>query len=294
MADNNAFHIKVYKIDHTTQYQFAALQTQKLKKVIIDEILVISSGSNDQTVSIAKDFAKNDTRIKVIVEKKRNGKATAVNLFLDAARNEVLVLESADTIPDSKTIERLVAPFLDDNIGITGSHPVPINTTKTFVGFAVHCLWNLHHEISLKNPKMGETIAFRKSFRKIPVLSAVDEVNIEALIRGQGYKAAYIPDAIVRNKGPETMKEFIRQRRRIYAGHLATKAEYSYIVSTSSGSKIFSILMKDIFKDIVEDFRHIIYLPKILIFSFFTIFRFNFFTFFSFFFNGFVSFNIIF
>ena len=248
-----------------------ALQNQKLEKVIIDEIIVISSGSTDKTVAIAGKFAKNDKRIQVVTELKRNGKASAVNIFIDIARNDVLILESADTIPDLKTIERLASPFIDENIGITGSHPMPVNSKKTFIGFAVNCLWNLHHEISLKNPKMGETIAFRKSFKKIPVLSAVDEVNIEALIKGQGYKALYIPDAIVRNKGPETMQDFIKQRRRIYAGHLATKEEYSYIVSTSSGTKIFAILMKNLLKESFKDVKHIILFPKIFLFSMFTI-----------------------
>lgn len=36
----------------------------------------------------------------------------------------------------------------------------------------------------------------------------MDEANIEPLIRGQGYKALYAPQAIVNNKGPETVKQF--------------------------------------------------------------------------------------
>ena len=93
---------------------------------------------------------------------------------------------------------------------------------------------------------MGEMIAFRKVFKKIPVLSAVDEANIEPLIRGQDYKAVYAPQAIVYNKGPENLREFIARRRHIYFGHIAAKHEYSYEVSTFSGLNIFGLILKHI------------------------------------------------
>ncbi len=241
-----------------------ALLRQKLHDVIIDEILVISSGSIDDTNNIVKESAKKDKRIKLTVESKRKGKASAVNIFIDNAKNEILVLESADTIPDKNTIERMVRPFKNDHIGITGSHPIPINSKKTLVGYAVHCMWDLHHQISLNHPKMGEMIAFRKSFKKIPVLSAVDEVNIEALIKGQGYKSKYIAHAIVRNKGPETLKEYISQRRRIAFGHVATKIEHGYKVSTFSGKRALYLMIKNLAKVAVTK---PLTLPKEILFS---------------------------
>jgi len=93
---------------------------------------------------------------------------------------------------------------------------------------------------------MGEMIAFKKIFKKIPELSAVDEANIEPLIRGQGYKAVYVSDAVVHNKSPETIREFIARRRHIYAGHLATRYEYSYEVSTLSNIKMLVLVLKNI------------------------------------------------
>jgi len=246
-----------------------ALERQKLKDVVIDEILIISSGSTDNTNEVAQKAMKKNPKVQLLTESKRSGKATAINIFLESARNEILVLESADTLPDRNTIERLVVPFRQKQIGITGSHPVPVNPKNTIIGYAVNALWDLHHEISLHHPKIGETIAFRKSFKKIPVLSAVDEVNIEALLRGHGYKAVYVPDAIVRNKGPETFKEFTMQRRRIYAGHLATIREYSYTVSTISGHKIFLLMLQKSLKHAVKDVKHI---PSGLFFTCTTIF----------------------
>lgn len=205
---------------------------QKLKEVCLSEILIVSSGSQDKTNRIVKEFFQKDPRIHLIKQKKRLGKAPAVDLFLRQASESLVVLSSADLILGKDTLERLVSHFKDPKVGIVGSHPVPINDPKTFFGFASHLLWKLHHEISKKRPKMGELIAFRKIFQQIPVLSAVDEANIESLIRGQGYLAVYQPEAIVYNKGPQNLQEFIARRRHIYCGHLATRYEYSYEVST--------------------------------------------------------------
>ena len=91
-------------------------------------------------------------------------------------------MESADTLPEPTTIERLLEPMCGNpDIGMTGGHPVPINDKSTFMGYAVHLLWQLHHQIAIKKPKLGELTAFRRVFYRIPYDSAVDEANMEPL-----------------------------------------------------------------------------------------------------------------
>ncbi|PJC38684.1 hypothetical protein CO044_03670, partial [Candidatus Peregrinibacteria bacterium CG_4_9_14_0_2_um_filter_38_9] len=149
------------------------------------------------TVPIAKEFAKKDSRIKVLVQEKREGKASAINLFLKSAKNDILVIESGDTIPEKDTLENLVKPFSDNGIGMSGARPMPVNDTRTFMGFVVNLLWGIHHQISLRNPKMGEMIAFRNIFQSIPKDTAVDEASIEVILKNKGYKLCYCPEAIV-------------------------------------------------------------------------------------------------
>jgi poly-beta-1,6-N-acetyl-D-glucosamine synthase len=111
------------------------------------------------------------------------------------------------------------------------------------MGFAAHMLWDLHHEINLRGFKAGEMIAFRKIFERIPFFSAVDEARVEPIVRGQGYEARYAPRAVVHNKGPVTVGDFLCQRRRNYAGHLALRQAMGYTVDTMSGLKILGILL---------------------------------------------------
>jgi|RhiMetdeSRZDD1v2_1073273.scaffolds.fasta_scaffold27087_2 poly-beta-1,6-N-acetyl-D-glucosamine synthase len=211
----------------------------------IEEIIVLASGCTDNTESIVRGFAARHPQIKLIVQPRREGKASAINLFLRHTQSDIVVLESADTVPGPLTIDHLVEPFTDPTVGMTGGHPIPTNDRRTFMGFAVHLLWSLHHQIALHQAKLGELIAFRRIFYRIPYDSAVDEASIEPLIRGQGYRLHYVPEAIVHNRGPETVGDFLKQRRRIHAGHLKILREQGYAVSTMGGGGILMALLRN-------------------------------------------------
>jgi biofilm PGA synthesis N-glycosyltransferase PgaC len=222
-----------------------AILGQKLTQARLVEIIVVASGCTDRTEDIVEGFCKEDSRIRLIREAERKGKASAINLFLREAADEILVLESADTLPEEDTIDRLVTPFVDHEIGMTGARPIPINDDRTFIGFAVQLLWRLHHHIALIQPKLGELVAFRSFVREIPADSAVDEASIESIVRKAGYRLHYVPEAVVRNKGPETVRDFVKQRRRIAAGHLHLLRGQGHRVSTLSGWTILRALVRE-------------------------------------------------
>ena len=102
-----------------------------------------------------------------------------------------------------------MAPFADPAVGMTTGRPVPVNDPGTFMGFAAHLLWELHHQINLRSFKAGEMIAFRKIFERIPYHTSVDEASIEPVVRGQEYEVRYVPKAVVYNKGPLTVGDFL-------------------------------------------------------------------------------------
>jgi poly-beta-1,6-N-acetyl-D-glucosamine synthase len=217
---------------------------QRLHNVDLVEIFVVISGCTDNTEGVVRGYMARDGRIQLLIQPRREGKASAMNLFLKQAQEDVLILSSADLQPAPDTLELLAAPFANSEVGMTACRPVPVNDKESFMGFAAHLLWNLHHEMNLHGFKAGEMIAFRKVFTRIPEYTAVDEASVEPLIRGQGYEVRYVPQAIVYNKGPETMADFLRQRRRIYAGHLELKQVLGYSVSTMSGLSIMSLLLR--------------------------------------------------
>ncbi|HEX2681062.1 MAG TPA: glycosyltransferase [Candidatus Dormibacteraeota bacterium] len=197
-------------------------------------VVVVASGCTDETEAIVQGVAEEDPRVRLVVERERSGKAAAINLLLRESKAPIVVLVGGDVIFTPGSLLRLVEPFRDPSIGMTGARAVPTNPRVGIRGQAVNILWDLHHELSLTKPKLGEAVAFRRVFKTIDRNTLVDEAIMELLIRAQGLGLQYVPQAIVRNHGPETLGEFLVQRRRVYRGHLSLASATGYRVSSIS------------------------------------------------------------
>ena len=212
----------------------------------VAELIVVASGCTDGTVEVVAELARQDSRIVLIVQEERAGKASAINLFVKAARSPVVLMVGADTLVGTGTVSHLLEHFEDPTVGMVGGHPIPVNDEETFLGHAVHLVWRLHDRIARRTPKLGEIVAFRNVIGSIPNDTAVDEISIEAAITASGYKLVYEPRAVVYNKGPTTVKDFLRQRRRIAAGHHSVAKQSGYAASTMSVWRIALIGLKSL------------------------------------------------
>jgi cellulose synthase/poly-beta-1,6-N-acetylglucosamine synthase-like glycosyltransferase len=234
----------------------ARLVSQQLNEVEITEIIVVASGCTDRTVEIIKDWQAREPRIRLFVQEKREGKPAAVSLFIQNASEDICVLESGDTLPADDTIENLVLPFADPQVGMTGAQKIPVNAPNDVIGYLSHLRLRMEHELCLEIPRLGELVAFRKVLDRIPPDVAMDEAFVEALVVKRGLQVRYAPDARVYNMGPSTVSDFIRQRRRNYAGHLHLKRKYGYKVSSLDSPRVLRIALDEVWKAV----RVILYL----------------------------------
>ncbi|MCX6651238.1 MAG: glycosyltransferase [Methanomassiliicoccales archaeon] len=197
------------------------------------EMLVISSGSTDRTDELVQDYARNvDGRVRLIRQEKREGKNSAVNAFMVEAKGDVLFLANADNVMREDTFDRMAEHFNDPSIGMVGGHPVPVNDQETFMGFAVHMLWDMHHRLSLIHPKVGEIVAFRNLGFRIPTGMGSDEDLIRREHEGRGLKIAYESEALIFNRGPTTVRDFFIQRTRVNIGERYMKRWFDYDIPT--------------------------------------------------------------
>jgi biofilm PGA synthesis N-glycosyltransferase PgaC len=222
-----------------------AMLAQKLYKAEISEIIVVASGCTDRTVEIVQSYMARDPRIRLFVQERREGKTSAVNVFLQNARESICVLESGDTLPREDSVENLVRMFENPAVGMTGAQKVPVNTPDHIVGYLSHLRLKLEHQLCLEIPRLGEMIAFRKVFDHIPPDVAMDEAFVEALVIRRGLQVCYAPDAVVFNMGPDNLRDFIKQRRRNYAGHLYLKEKYGYRVSSLDTGRVFRLAISE-------------------------------------------------
>ena len=223
-----------------------ALLDQHVHQVEIAEIIVVASACTDQTVPIVREVAARDPRVILIEQERREGKTSAVNLFLAAATTDICVLESGDTVPHEYAVEHMVRLFADPAIGMVGAQKVAVNTPDHIVGLLSHLRLRMEHELCLEIPRLGEMIAFRKVFDHIPPDVAMDEAFVENLVIKHGLQVKYAPDAVVYNTGPTTIADFVRQRRRNHAGHLYLKHKYGYAVSSIQNGRVVRIALKEV------------------------------------------------
>jgi glycosyltransferase involved in cell wall biosynthesis len=198
----------------------------------VGEIIVVSSGSTDDTDAIVKQMAAKDGRIRLLRQEKREGKNSAVNLFMAEAKGDVLVLVNADNNLKEGCLEALLSHFQDNKVGVVGAHPIPVNPKDTVSGFAVNMLWDMHHRLALIYPKCGEVIAFRNEHMQIPVGMQSDEDLVRMQLEAKGFRTEYEGKAYVVNKGPGNIKDYVKQRTRVNIGERYMKRWFDYDIPT--------------------------------------------------------------
>lgn len=213
-------------------------------------ILVVCSGCTDNTPKIVMDFSERDKRIKLLTENVRRGKASALNKIFNLAKMSVgiLVLVNADALPKPGSITVLTRKLKSSNdVGAVFAQPVPIKLSGGICYGVVRVIWKLHHLISMyQEPKLsGELCALRVScLHEIPENVATDEPYIEFFIRKQGYRILYEPKALVHVRCPTNISDLLKQRRRIWIGHLQFRSATQVQVPTSSFKNILKVIPK--------------------------------------------------
>jgi cellulose synthase/poly-beta-1,6-N-acetylglucosamine synthase-like glycosyltransferase len=67
-----------------------------------------------------------------------------------------------------------------------------------------------------------------------------------------------VPESIVYNRGPATVGDFLKQRRRIHAGHLRIYRKQGYAVATLNVPRILEALLRN------WDWRHVHWILAII------------------------------
>ena len=111
-----------------------AISAQRLSQAEITEVIVVSSASTDATDDLVRAYSVQNPIVRLLTQARREGKSSAINLFLREAKSDILVVISADVIPSAETIELLISAFQDPKIGATGGRPCPLYSGIPFQG----------------------------------------------------------------------------------------------------------------------------------------------------------------
>ena len=234
---------------HNDGANIGALLARLLAEPGVGEVVVVASGCDDDTVPIVLEMAGADRRVQLYVEPERSGKASAVNFGVTCMSLPFVVVVSGDVLPALGAIGLVVEALNQPGVGLAGGRPVPANDERSPIGHASHLLWRLHHRLALHQPKLGEMIALRSEAIVSLPRTSVDEACFQALLEAEGWRAVYVPEAIVANLGPGTVGDFVKQRRQIHTGHLWLRSSQHYSVP----SLHLGLLLRELWRDLASE-----------------------------------------
>ncbi len=194
------------------------------------EVIVVCSGCTDNTVKVVQLYAAKDSRVKLQIEKERNGKASAVNRILAQAKGDAIIFISADTQPSRGSFQRLLTRLLEPNVGLVCGNPSPINNSVSLVGRIVNLLWRFHGHVFEELNDAGlakhasEAFCIRSGIvNQIPAEIVNDDAYIALNVKKKGWLVKFSSESVISICGPKTFDEYFQQRRRVIFGHYQLK-----------------------------------------------------------------------
>lgn len=188
------------------------------------EILVVSP--DPETIAVVDDYAARYPAVRHVADAQQ-GKPAAINVGLEAARGDVVVLSDGDVVVAEDALSPLLAPFADPQVGAVSGQPVSLSPRDTILGYWSHLLVESIHRMRLARDQAGQflfgsgyLLAFRRALiEHIPADALAEDAIISQVIAGQGYRIRYAPQARVFVKYPTTYRDWLRQKVRSAGGH---------------------------------------------------------------------------
>lgn len=118
MKDLISIIVPIYNADKTLARCINALLGQTYHNI---EIILVDDGSIDGSLAICQQYAKNDSRIKVIY-KENGGVSSARNMGLDVAKGDFIMFCDSDDWAEPDWCEELVSHYMPDNLVMCGHY----------------------------------------------------------------------------------------------------------------------------------------------------------------------------
>lgn len=192
------------------------------------EILVINSGSIDNTSSIVKSFENNskfsNPSIKLIEEDKRYGKASAINLGQKYASGDIILITDANSRYDRAVLRELTPHFKDPSVGAVSGKYIVSNTYKAlpaseaFYWEIESIMFSGESHLDSISTVIGTISAWRKELMNFNKKTLSEDLDMTIQVRSKGYKVKYEPKAMVYEPSAITSEDQIKQRKRTCIG----------------------------------------------------------------------------
>jgi cellulose synthase/poly-beta-1,6-N-acetylglucosamine synthase-like glycosyltransferase len=204
----------------------------------VDEILVVSDGSTDQTEEMLS--ASKEPRLKAICLKDHHGKAEALNHAVAMASGEILLFVDVRPHLQPDALELLLRSFADPTVGcVTGELQLSMQEHDGAAAAVSGLYWRYeqwirYSEAAWDSPLgvYGGFYAIRRSlFTAFPSGLILDDMFQPLAIVRQGYRSVIDREAHVTDTWPTAIKGEFDRKVRTLAGNYQLLADAPWIVS---------------------------------------------------------------
>ena len=199
------------------------------------EIIFVDDGSTDKTLEVAKEFKD---RI-LVLHKENGGKASALNYGLVYAKGEIIVVVDADTIIGRNSLKEIVKGFAVDSHVAAVAGNIKVRNRVNWITkcqaleylTGIQVIRRAFDRFGSITVVPGALGAFRKScisgtgaYGKETIVEDFDQ-TIKLLKAGLITQGSV--KAVAYTEAPQSVGDFIKQRRRWYRGNIQVLKRHS-------------------------------------------------------------------
>jgi cellulose synthase/poly-beta-1,6-N-acetylglucosamine synthase-like glycosyltransferase len=191
------------------------------------EIIIVDSGSEDQTVEIVNTIIEKHehiSSIKLVQEENRCGKASAINYGKKFAKGEFILVTDANATFDPVVLREIMPHFKDPRVGAVGGRYCVANLENSLAS-TTSFYWDLEYIMRIGESAIdsaclfhGEINAWRKNLVNADIRMLSEDLDMCISIKELGYRIDYEPRAIVYEPAATTPTDQIKQRKRTSIG----------------------------------------------------------------------------
>lgn len=188
------------------------------------QYIVVDSNSDDDTLQIAGDFAKQHPNLDfLILSLDEKGKSVALNLALRYAKGDVVVVSDADCFYPRDILRKALRHLSDPKVGAISGPKMLMNCGGSNVARTEERYLGLMNLVKLGESKLGFTTLFEGGFSAYkkqllssfdPYKTGSDDCGSIITLAEKDYSALFVPEAMFFTTFPTTWKERLRMKIR--------------------------------------------------------------------------------
>ena len=205
------------------------------------EIIVVNDGSTDNTKNVVRQFISNNNAHHIqLINKKNEGKGTALNKGLAISKGDFFVCLDADSIVTRDALKKILPHFTDENIVVVlpllkVDKPKNLWQKMQWLEYIVNMFYKkLMSRLNCVHVSPGPFSVYRTNILKkvggFDEKNLTEDLEITLRLQSKNYRIVQLLDAEVFTIAPKTFKELYNQRNRWYKGSVINAFKYKHMM----------------------------------------------------------------